>query len=224
MDSRIALSALGTVVVAALAWNAWTLTRLETRVGQLEAEGALVQTPPASMEPHEVTYRGQGLGVAGRRTAMAVDPPEDAGADRDALVEELVGTRQAQVLGLDDPKMREELEALVVETQERQWQERREEYGRRWSDSMREEVASFADEHDLDARTTAGVIAVLEDYRVARDAAHDDMRSGDLSMFDVRAEMRALRDDAGADLLALVGDDRYEALRERVLPDRGPHH
>jgi hypothetical protein len=224
MDSRIALSALGTVIVAALAWNAWTLTRLETRVAQLEAEGALVQTAPVATGPHEVTYRGGSPAVAGRRAAMALDPAEDPGGERDALVDELIGTRQAQVLGLDNPGVREELEALVVETQERQWRERREEYAQRWSDSMREEVASFAEEHDLDPQTTAGVIAVLEDYRVARQAAHDDMHSGDLSMFEVRAEMRALREDAGADLRALVGADRYEALQERVLPDRGTHH
>jgi len=224
MDSRIALGALGAAVVAALVWNAWTLTRLEARVAQLEAEGTLVHTQPPSEAPHEVEYRGTDREAEGPRGAIAAAPAAAWGPAGAAVVDEVVKSSEPEVVDLDDPKVREELEALVVETQERQWRERHEEFSRRWSDAVREEVEAFAAENDLDPKTTAGVISVLDDYRVAREAAHDDMRSGDLSMFEFRSEMQALREDAEADLRTLVGDQRFDALRDRVLPDRGPPH
>jgi len=82
-------------------------------------------------------------------------------------------------------------------------------------ETMNVEIDAFARENDLDETVRDDVIDEILMLREGSVLIREDMRDGNLSSFEGRAELRAMREDSDARLDEILGPQLAQALRER---------
>ena len=101
-------------------------------------------------------------------------------------------------------------------------EERRRERSNRWMESMNQEIADFASDQGLDRETEDEMVKITTEMFEQMRQIRDDIRNGDLSWGDAREEFEAAREDSETKMVALIGEEAVEALRERMGGGRGP--
>lgn len=223
---------LGSLVVVVLVWQSFTLSALNTRVQQLEAQtSSIAEAGSASQRP------GRGLRNAGSRRRDGrgngeASPLRDA-RDAPPRIEPSMRERIASLppsedpaaLNLQDPQVREQVASLLEEVEEQRRTERDQERSARFKESMHQELSEFSEEVGLADGVRTQVQTELDRRSEAWNAVREDVRSGNMSWIDARREMEALREDSDATLTELLGEEDFQSLDERLWGDqsrRGP--
>lgn len=211
MDRALPLYLLGAVLTGGLLWNGLTLSRLEGRLAALEA------APPVTAPPAVARVQQDAAGSERPRVGTEVRDPWATYSEAGAVADERPATERP-TLDLEDPKVREELTALVAQTQEREREQRQQEWAQRWTETVNQEVSTFATDNDWPEATRETVLAEFGELHEGMQAIRTDVHSGEMSWPDARTEMEALREDTEATLVGLIGEEQYEQLSERVMP------
>jgi hypothetical protein len=195
--------ALGGLAVVGLLANAMFLVRVDRKVDALNRASAAERLagdpgvrsarPDGDEPPRRVKFRDP---------VNSDDPAEGAAAG--------VAAGDAEAV-----------KALIAQTEDERWKERRQRWEERTRESTVQEVAAFAQENGLDAATETAVREELLLLQQGMGAVRDDMHEERISLFDGRNEMRALVEDSDARLVELLGEGKAAALRERVGGGRG---
>jgi len=199
------------VMVVGLAYGQWStstqLAELQSRLDEVApATASATSRSDARVRPGRVERAGQsGDGPVAARSGTAGDTPEIA---------EILDSLD------EDPAAREQLEAIVEATTERQREARQQEWQQRMRDGMTEEIARFADEEGLDAETTEKVQGIVTGMMDTWHGLRDEVEAGDLTWPEAREEMRSVREETESKLVGLLGEDRYAVLEDR-LPGGG---
>ena len=122
---------------------------------------------------------------------------------------------------MENPEVREAIEQIVADGEERRKETKRKEQLDMYLDSMNREVDTFANEYNLDAQTKAKLLRDLEARAYAWTAIKNDVQDGAMSWMDAREEFRALREEGEESMTALLGQEQYEDLRTRLWGNRG---
>ncbi len=204
--------AAGSLLLWVVGTNAFTTVRLHARVDALEADLA-AQT--VTIEALRAERRSPRPAFAPRGDDLTRE--RELARDRVRAVRASDGIA-APVVDLQDPSVRQELEAFVAETRDRQDQARREERSKAMHTAMRAEATAFASERRLSPTQSQAVLDEVDAMHEAFSAIRTEIDRGDLTWMDARGEMQALREDSAARLTALLGAEVYAELEERVLP------
>ena len=197
----------GVAVLAIVSWNAWTVTGLSSRIAALEEADGATEDTPGAVQTEVVETTRQERSVAARSTR------QDEAADR---VEAMEQFGSIEATDLADPEVRDAITQIVEDGQAQRTAEKRDEQLTMYLDSMTSEIRNFADEHSLDSNTRKQVEREVEASTRAWTAIRHDIKDGQLSWFDAKHEFQAIKEDSQANLTAILGEERYEDLRERL--------
>jgi hypothetical protein len=200
--------ALGAVAVALVGWNTWSLRGIEQRLEALESAAPAVTMKAAGPRG------GGGARAGGPQAAPAPTPAQIAQAV--AASGESMGD-----LDLADPEVQERLATIVEEQQKARRAEEEQERSQQFLDSVTEEVRAFAEEYNLKSEDTESVLAEIEHRSASWNAVRSDVRDGNISWFDARRELEAVREESDANLREVLGDENFDALDARLWGDRG---
>jgi len=165
--------------------------------------------------------RGRGPRGEGRRRQTE----ESGEASREeALVRALEASQTASgtaTFDLQDPAVRAQLLALVEEEEQARREERHIARSEAFMQSVRDELDVFAEEHGIQDDTKSQVLVELERRHEEFSSLRHESREGNISRFDARREMDALREDSDAVLSDLLGADDFAALDQQLWGDDG---
>jgi hypothetical protein len=207
MQNRI-LVAFGIILFGLVCLNTWNMNSLQTQLDSWEdrfeasPEGVALQKSPESVR------------IATRRAAsgsIAANSVAARGSSGFASDKAMVDS-----IDLENPEVREKIaEIMEVEGEQRKAAKRKEQ-SEMYMDSMVREIDTFAQEYGLDARTKASVVREVEASSQAFNAVRNDVRDGKISWFDAKEEFGVIKEDTGANLRELLGDEQYDELKGRL--------
>lgn len=188
----------------------WGLVRVSELQSELDALEVRLEDQTAWAERFAERRGGgpgqalRGQGRMGRRgTAVREDTDPSGGS-----------------LDLEDPDVREQVESLVVETQERQWEERRARMLEHRTQTMEDELSALAEDYDLSDEQVQQVRASLEGFFSQVDEIRELVRSGELDPGSMREEVMSAREQTQAAITESVGEEASAALWDQM--PRGP--
>lgn len=229
-----ALIAVFVVVVGALGFSVFDQGRQIARLhGELKALRVHVnEVNEASARAIPVAASPTYAPVARRPpSARAAEAPEVAAPAeaRVPVTHDEVARIESAVLSLleaDRPELRAKLRAVVEEQQETLEQEQREQRRERWVARREARLLEVGEAIGLSAEQQKAILHVM---LATRDQIGDMMQSADTAeAFNAsRDKARALREQADAQIRALLKPEQYEAFRARMGDDdddrrRGP--
>lgn len=201
-EARTARLALGLSAASLLlgGFNAWQLANLgdgvRERGGRASVEGGTARSAAGSGEDEAAAGAQREGGWLGALSGASTSSPSPGAP-----------------LDLEDPSVQAGIAAVVEQEEARRDEERSE----RFRASVLDELAAFAEEEQLDDATRQQVEAEflrrMEAFRVMR----EDVRSGAISWIEARKQMEAAREASEATLAGLLGQERAEALDERIF-------
>ena len=87
--------------------------------------------------------------------------------------------------------------------------------------TLPDELARFAEEHELDAETTATLERVILQLFEQRVAIRREAQSGAIDRREARSRNETLRRETLGEIIGLIGEERAVALRKVMTPERG---
>ena len=178
------------------------LRSLQGRVSRLEAE-LVVRRPrgPAEATPVVETVPGEA-------------PSEEAVS---AIREQVDALMVGEVLETEEGRAR--LKELMKETRSQERQERMERWQENRKEEAREEVARFAEEHDLSNQQAQDVTRMMDTEMAAMSELFRTAREGDRSHREIRTEVRQIRDSTDLQVQDMLNEDQfvgYQAMRDEM--------
>lgn len=89
-----------------------------------------------------------------------------------------------------------------------------------WLDELAAAIVPFGEEHDLSDATLDRIVEIYGESLDAQRAVRDHVAAGHLDLSEARQQVKAIREEAHADLAALLGEDIAREL-VGVLPRDG---
>jgi hypothetical protein len=230
MALRILLAGL-VLALAALAFGlydqAQRIGRLETKLDALREQASdRTAHAPYAMAPVYAKSPTHAA-VPAAAAAPSSQPAESPPAPRVALSQQEVARVESAVLTLleaDRPELRAKLRSVVQEQQETLEQEQREQRRERWITRQEARLLEVGDEVGISVEQRKAMMMIMLG---TRDQLTDMRQSADTpeAIAQTRAKMRALREQADAQIRELLKPEQYEAYRARFDDDddeRGP--
>lgn len=184
---RIGLAAMTLACVGLVGWNLH-LRREVTALSARAVESA-VQADPAEA-------RAEGVRPRPRDAVERREAPTDRGAGAAPADEGAPATAAAvgKPAEPDWDQVRAQMEANTVDV-----------------------VEAMGEQHGWTAETTDEVLAILLETGDQIGALWVDVKEGELSHYQARKQMGALRDASGAEIVALIGEPAHEELEEHLF-------
>ena len=88
------------------------------------------------------------------------------------------------------------------------------------AEKLSDELARFAEDHDLDDETTASLERVILELFEQRVAIRREAQSGAIDRQEARSRNETLRRETLGEIVGLIGEERAKALREVMTPER----
>ncbi len=191
------------LVVASCGYLVLRTAALEGRVAALEGARRVPAVASGGGAAHRGSRRGRPLEA----------PPPQRSVDPQV---------PAQQMDFDEPAVRERVEAIVAESQDRVWRQRRDSWREEWSKAVAEELEHFAGDHDLAPETTRQVQVIFDELAQQREILFAEGDEGALSFHEIRREMRGAHELAEQELEDLLGAEYFVELMDRVPMGPGP--
>lgn len=193
--TNVAITAGAAVLVALLSWNAWTLAQLSARVSSLETT---VATATETMARTRIEVARAGVVDAERASAMSAT--EEAPRARPSKSRRGSGTRRAAPEPPSDEARDERYERVASQ----------------WLAMLELEVDGFAADEGLTDYETDELFAELDGmYRTIGDI-REDVKAGEMTLTEAKAELRIIKEDADGRISDLLGPERRAALQARL--------
>ena len=207
MRTKIAAGAFAAVSIAMLGWQSWTLAGVNGRLSVLE------QLMAADL-------RGSG----GTAAAGTRDEPDRQAVDM-ALKAWKSASAEAQGQGLSKAETAEMMEAALERAFERKTAENKAEATEKWiamaTENIELELEELVADYDIPEASQVAVVDLLVGGMHDGIQLKRDVRDGDISLREAKAEGQALQDDFLVSLTELIGEEAADELGERLKPGEG---
>jgi len=221
LNTKVQIGAL-VFFFSTVAWGAVTQIRLSNEVGKLTdrieqmEDQALMAS--SSRPAYNSARRGGGpMGPMGKRKGMkaAVD-----GQEMD--VSSASGSLEGDSSSLTQLKeeLRDELVEIAADEQEAAQEDRKQEWRNRIEDGMRQSIAEFVDEHQIDKSTAEQIQTLADDRWKDGMKLWEELEKEEISWYQLQKERKANREAFEADVAEMLTDEEFEAFMV-IFPKRG---
>jgi len=221
LNTKVQIGAL-VLFFSAFAWGAVTQVRLSNDVGKLtdrieEMEDQALMASSARSAYRSGRGPGKAMGPRGKRKGKV----SLAEGDLDGLSAQS-GSGDADPAKLKQIKeeLRDELVEIAADEQEAAQEDRKQEWRNRIEDGMRQSIAEFVDDHQID-KSTATQIQNLSDERWKEGMKlWEELEKEEISWYQLQKERKANREAFESDVADLLTDEEFEAFMV-IFPKRG---
>jgi hypothetical protein len=151
--------------------------------------------------------------VPDSREPITQDATPEPGAEENRLA------KQAEAAELEEHelhRMVEERAQDLLDEAQAERDEVRQDHISRMHDSVRETVASFAEQQRWEHQTTEAVLEVFEESFEARERIREEVMAGELDHAEARESYLSLHEEDEELLVEVLGERGFEALREEL--------
>ena len=113
--------------------------------------------------------------------------------------------------------LRREVEAMVAQEQTDSRTKRRQEWQQRMSEGVKQSLADFAEDHQLDDSVTQQISALFDESMEKRQQLREELDARNMSFYEFRQEERKMRDEMNSKLSTLLTEDQLAAF-EQTFP------